>query len=380
MRLASWGEQVELAAFRRVIARYEALHPDVAIDLEEISYVGRSQIDTQIAAGVGPDLLRVQYIEVGRYTPSKALIDLSPYVPAGLGEQFTAPTWTAVLYQGRPHALPHHTDTSVIFYNRTLFRKLGIRVPERIEDSWHWDEFIDVARALKKSCEYGFAMNWAFGGSFRWLNFLYQHGGDLLHLPSEAARETMEWTQSFFRNGLVPMSDSAKSTEHLEVLFANGVVGMYFDPGPQSIAEQKIDFDWAATYQPRDLKMAADLGGNAIGVTRDAKDPARAADFALFLTNEENMRDFAQAAQFVPVRRQLVKEDVRYRYRPDEMAVHLEQSKTVPVDLARAVTSPEFHHVNRVLGDELDLAFTGGQSADVTVRHIAEATERASRT
>ncbi|MBV9306831.1 MAG: hypothetical protein JOZ45_11860 [Acidobacteriaceae bacterium] len=59
------------------------------------------------------------------------------------------------------------------------------------------------------------------------------------------------------------------------------------------------------------------------------------------------------------------------------MRVHLEQSKTVPLSLARTVTIPEFHRINRVLGDELDAAFTGGQSAEETLQNMAREIERA---
>ncbi len=377
LQLATWGEPVELLGFQRVIRRYELLHPDIAIDLETISYSERSQVDMRLAAGVGPDLLRVQYLEVGRYSPSNALIDLSKYLPAGLGDQFTLPVWTAVQYEGRPHALPHQVDTSAILYNKTLFRKLGIRVPQSVEESWHWEEFVDVGRAIKKSLDYGFAVNWAMGGSFRWLNFLHQHGGSLSHIRSKEARETLEWTQSFFRQGLIPMSDSAKSSDQLENLFATEVVGMYFDVGPQSLRLLDPHFEWAATYLPRDKNFCAELGGNAIGVTRDAKHPEIAADFALFMTNEENMLDFVVAAQFLPVRKALLANPPKYTFRPDEMHVHLEQSSKIPVELARTVTSPDFYRTQRVLGDELDLAFTGGQSADLTLEHIARAVPHA---
>ncbi len=377
--------QVELAAFRRIIERYQAQRRDVAIDLEEISYRERAEIDTLLAAGVGPDLFRVQYQDVGRYAPSGALINLSKYLPKDFGEQFTPQVWTAVQYKGQPHAFPHHTDTSAILYNKTLFDRIGIRPPQTLEESWHWDEFMDVARAIKKSgFDFGFAMNWAFSGSFRWLNFLYQHGGRLLKdnyqhaaIPSVHATETLCWTQSFFQKGLVPASDSAKSSEQVEVLFAKKVVGMYFDVGPQALKELDVNFEWATTFLPRDKEMAAELGGNAIGVSRDAKDIEAAVDFASFATNKENMKDFVTAGLFLPVRRDLMNEKIPYTYRPDEMRVHMEQAKTVPLDLARTVTLPEFHRINRSLGDELDAAFTGGQGAEETLNNIARAIERA---
>ncbi len=387
LRLSTWGEPVELAAFQSIIQRYERLHPGIVIDLEQIGYRSRTEVDTLIAAGVGPDLFRVQYLDVGRYSPSGALIDLSQYLPPGFGDQFTAPTWTAVRYKDRPHALPHHTDTSAILYNKTAFHRLGIKVPAHIDESWTWEEFVEVSRVLKKKAfEFAFAVNWNHGGSFRWLNFLFQHGGTLLKdnfsesaIPSADAVETLKWTQSFFREGLVPMSDSAVSSEQIENLFATGVLGMYFDVGPQSIRELKTDFEWAATYLPRGRYLAAELGGNAIGISRNTPHPDIAADFALFLTNEENMRDFVIGAEFLPVRKRLLEERLPYDYRPDEMQVHIEQSKTVPVALARTVTLPSFPRINRVLGNELDLAFTGGQSAEKTIEHIARAVSRASR-
>ncbi len=381
-----WGDDAELSAFTHIIRLFEQLNPGIAIDLRQISYEERHQIETLLAAGLGPDLFRVEYQEIGRYTPSGSLIDLSRYLPANLGDQFTPQSWAAVQHRGEPHALPHHTDTSAVLYNKSLFAKLGIKVPQSLAESWTWDQFIDVANHLKRACPFAFAVNWTLGGSFRWLNFLYQHGGSLTTdngrqpaITSTAALETLRWTQSFFQQNLVPASDSARSSEGVESLFANRVVGMYFDVGPQAMRELRTGFEWSATFLPRDRHFASELGGNAVGVSRDSKHPDLAAAFALFLTNEANMRDFVTAAQFLPVRRKLLTEHLHYTYRPDEMQVHLEQSKTVPVDLARTVTLPQFYKIERVLGEELDEAFVGGQSAEMTLERIAAEMHRSLR-
>jgi multiple sugar transport system substrate-binding protein len=380
----TWGEPVELDAFQGVIVAYERTRPDVKVHLEEISYKSRSEIDTLLAAGIGPDLFRVPYLEVGRYSVSGACLDLSTYLKPEIRAAFDPAVWTAVTYRGKPHALPHHMDTSAIVYNRTIFNRLGIQAPGSLQTAWTWSEFIDIARKLKRNaCEFAFAVNWTYGGAFRWLNFLHQHGGALLddslahcQIDNEAAQETVRWTQSFFDDGLVPPSDSAQANEQVENLFATGVVGMYFDVGPQSLRQLDPHFEWAATFLPRDKHFGSELGGNAIAVTRDSKHPELAADFACFVTNEENMRRFTTQAQFLPVRTKLMKEGLDYPYRPDQMRVHLEQSTAIPLELARTITAPEFFHVNRILGDELDAAFTGKQAADVTVRHIQRDVQR----
>jgi ABC-type glycerol-3-phosphate transport system substrate-binding protein len=71
----------------------------------------------------------------------------------------------------------------------------------------------------KAGAPYGFAMAWQ-NAAYRWLPFLYQHGGQLLdaelrhpQIATATGIETIAWTQSWFRDGLVPPSTSIKSNE-----------------------------------------------------------------------------------------------------------------------------------------------------------------------
>ena len=72
------------------------------------------------------------------------------------------------------------------------------------------------------------------------------------------------------------------------------------------LQQNMTKYKWGVTYMPRDAAMASDLGGNCVAVSRDSKDPEVAADFLKFLVNEENMRAFVTAAQFLPVRTSLM--------------------------------------------------------------------------
>ncbi len=380
LTFSTWGDQVETAGFQSVIDRYEQLHPKIKIDVEEVSYKFEEQLDTRLAAGVGPDMFRVQYQDLGRYTPSGSMVDITPYLPPNLGNEFTASSWSAVQSGGRIHALPHHTDTSALQYNKTLFRQMGIRAPQSLEEAWTWEQFIDVARAIKrKTGGYAIAMNWTFAGSSRWLNFLYQHGGSLLSpdlqkaaIPSTAAVETLRWNQNWFHEGLIPPSDSAKASEYVTNLFITGVVHMIFDYGLLDLKSHSPAFEWGVTYLPRDREQASDLGGNGVAVSRDCRHPEIAADFLAFLTNEANMRDFVSAAGFIPVRKNLLKQQLPYSYHPEAMQVYMDQSATVPVHMARTVTLPAFPRILRELGDNLNLAFSADQNADLAINNLAK--------
>jgi multiple sugar transport system substrate-binding protein len=383
LTLAVWGGQAEQDAFNALIRKYQALHPNVSIRLEVSG--GSAQVyqnvDTRLAGHQAPDMFRIQYQAVGRYASGRALVDLTPYLPPGIAEAFGPAFWQATGYQGKQYALPHHTDTFACYYNKDMLKKLAVDAPTSLDQSWSWAEFIRVGRAVKDKglAPYGFAMGWQVGAGYRWLPFLYQHGGQLLDaalkeplIKSRQGVETIAWTQSWFKEGLVPPSTYIKSTEQTQNLFANGTIGLLLGGDWQIpfLTKTMTKWDWGVTYMPRDVSMASDLGGNCLAVSRDSKHPQIAADFLKFVTNEENMRAFVTSAQFLPVRRALMTQDLEFAQRGDAMKVFITQAKTIPAHLVSTVTMPIFSKINASLTDELDLAFTSGQDAATTATNI----------
>jgi ABC-type glycerol-3-phosphate transport system substrate-binding protein len=180
-------------------------------------------------------MFRIQYQQVGRYAGAHAVIDLTPHLEQGYSSQFAPAFWQAVTFQGKQYALPHHTDTFALYYNLDFLHGIGVEMPTSLDHSLSWDEFIRVARQLKQKGDapYAFAMAWQNSAAYRWLPFLYQHGGQMLdadlrqpQLASAKGVETIAWTQSWFKEGLVPPSTSVRSGEQTQNLFANGTIAM----------------------------------------------------------------------------------------------------------------------------------------------------------
>ncbi len=383
LSMVAWGAQAEEAAFRDALAQYSALHPNVTIKLDVAGNAMQSyqQVDTRLAGRQAPDIFRLQYQQIGKYAGARALADLSPYLPAGFAEGFGPAFWQAVNYRGKPYAVPHHTDTFALYYNADIMRSLGIEPPTRLDASWSWADLIRIGREIKAKnlAPYGFAMSWQ-NAAYRWLPFLEQHGGTLLsadmtksQAASVQAVETLAWTQSWFTEGLVPPSTSVKSGEQPQNLFANGTVGLLMAGDWQiPFLSKTAKSPWGVTFMPRDVAMASDLGGNALAVSRDSKHPEVAADVLQFLTDEAHMADFAGQAQFLPVRKALMARELTYALRPDAMRVFNQQAATIPSRLVETVTMPKFSRINAVLTDQLDLAFTSGQTPQATAQAIDE--------
>jgi multiple sugar transport system substrate-binding protein len=382
MTLAVWGGKAETDAYTQLIAKYEAANPNVSIRLDAMPF-GQfyQQLDTRLAGRQAPDLFRVTYQQVRRYALGRAAIDLSPYLDARYGDDFTPSIWSAVQHQGKPYALPHHTDTFALFYNIDMLEQAGIAVPTSMDTAWTWAQFIAAARTLKQkqSAPFPFAMSWQNGAVHRWLIYLYQHGGQLLSddlkssaINSPAGIGTIAWTQSWFKDELVPPSTSLKSAEAVQNLFANGTIAMMLNGNWQIpfVNQQMTKFRWGVTYLPRDVAMADDLGGTALAVSRDCKTPAAAADFLKFAVNAENMRDYVSSAQFLPVRKSLVETGISYALRPAEMKIFVEQTKAIPEHLVSTVTLPAWGRFAPKFADELDLAFTSGQSPEQTAQNV----------
>ena len=383
LTLSVWGAQAEQDAFNALISRYQSLHPNVTIRLE---VNGNSMqlyqlVDTRLAGRQAPDMFRIQYQQVGRYAGAHALVDLTPHLEQGYGSQFGPAFWQAVTFQGKQYALPHHTDTFALYYNVDFLRNIDVEMPTSLDHSLSWDEFIRVARQLKQKGDapYAFAMAWQNSAAYRWLPFLYQHGGQMLdadlkqpQLASAKGVETIAWTQSWFKEGLVPPSTSVKSGEQTQNLFANGTIAMLLGGDWQIpfLQQNMTKYKWDVTYMPRNVAMASDLGGNCLAVSRDSKHPEIAADFLKFVVNEDNMRAFVTSAQFLPVRTALMRQQLDYALRPDAMKVYVEQATTIPDHLVRTVTMPNFSKINAAMADELDLAFTSDQAPATTAQNL----------
>jgi len=309
-------------------------------------------------------------------------MDLSGKLDANYGADFLPTFWSAVKSGSKIYAVPANLDTEAVFFNADVFSAVGITPPSQIDKSWSWGEFIEVAKKLDsaKKTAFPFGMAWQLT-PYRWLQFLYQHGGQLLSndlktqmADSRESVETIRWLQSWFTEKLVPPSTAIKSSTDPGVLFANGTLAMAIAGDwkiPALAAAIGDRFKWSVTYLPRDKAMAADVGGSCWGVSRTTKYPDEAIDFLKYLTAANVQSDFVGRSQYLPARTSLLK-TVKYLDHQEERRIFLDQAQTIPPHLVACVSIPQFSKINLKMGDELDLAFTAGQSPEITARNIAD--------
>lgn len=375
IKFAYWASAGgESDAFDALVAKFEEENPEIKVTKQGGEFKDfYTKLETRIAGNDAPDATRLQFQQVGRYSSNGVLKDITKDLPADFSADFLPSLWSAVNYKNATYAIPQHTDTLAVYYNKNYFEKLGITAPTKLEDAWTWDEFLDIAKQLKDKAgaKYGFAYNWTKNNSYRWLPLLYQKGGQLLSddlstskLDSPEALEALKLSKSFFDEGLVPAGTSVKGTEDINTLFINGTAGMIINGNwlATNFDKNMTNYEYGVTYMPRDKAAASDMGGNVLAVLKKAEHPEEALKFIQYMTSKDSMTYFVENGIFLPARKSITADSLKYAIKqPDIMKVFMEQSTTVPANMAQSVTSPNMSKITALLSDELDLLFTQGK-------------------
>jgi len=149
-----------LKQLQLVADEFEKLNPDTRIEFEDPPTGEREWLVIQLASGTAPDIVNVnvgdvwQDVQKGWYVPlDKWLERPNPYVKPG--EPGSKQWWDIFKYQAitRGKAAPDGNSYCVtldmietgIFYNKTLFRKLGIAPPK------DWADFERIETIIKKA-------------------------------------------------------------------------------------------------------------------------------------------------------------------------------------------------------------------------------------
>jgi len=384
--MTTWNIPADLVTYKKFAAEYTKTHPGVNIKVQVTPNGDFNQyLSTQLAGGNAPDIIRITWQGIGRWAQNGGLIALNDYLPKDYGSDFGSTFWKAAQLKGAVHGIPQHTDTFGTYYRKDVMAKVGATPPASLDDAWTWSEFLDLAREVKKATgkaavAYGFE---GVGTGYRWLPFLYMHGGKLLEddlktpaINSTEGVEAITWFRQLYDEGIIPKSNTIKGsvTASVENLFTSGDVGlmMWGDWIMGDIAKGLPQEQWDITYMPRDVSAASDLGGNLLSVSKTSKNPAVAADFIQFVCNADNMKYFCENDLFLPVRTSLSKAPLTFVSQSEQMGLFTQQATTVPAPMAAVETSPDFTAINQVLGDQLDLCFTGQQTPKETASKIAD--------
>ncbi len=241
-------------------------------------------------------------------------IDLKPFVEKYTAMKFEEWLENVSFYKagfkklyekyGKVVGIPYTSDAHAIFYNKEIFKKAGIEPPK--DRPWTIDEWYAAMKKIKQSGAAKYALVYDFS-PYRFSNLLYVFGGGIwdregknIIVDSPESIEALSFFVKLHDEDLIPKAVWLTGDAPAKY-FQNGLAAMYVS-GTWMLAQlrEQLKFDWGAIMWPYKRERAVMTGGKYIVPFTE-----KGAQLAFFLTNEENLAQFARELYLIPDRKDL---------------------------------------------------------------------------
>lgn len=294
------------AYFEDLIARYEALNPDVKVVWKDIPHTTlREQFLAAAAAGDVPDVVNFPSAWTVAMAQRGVLHSVDDIISAEDRALYFEGIMNSTRWNGKVWALPWYVTPDMLFVNKDIFEQAGLSIDNPPKT---WDDAIEYARIIRdRTGMYGFSPNFILD------NILSRNAVPLLtdegavgFNNAEAVQLLAKWVQ-VYNDGLVP-PDVVTNVRGGELdgiqRYQAGRLGMLIT-GPQFVSrlqEEAPDIYNKTVALPLPVGKAGTTRAAVqnIAISKQSKAPDIAADFALFVTNAENQLAFAKLVTIFP--------------------------------------------------------------------------------
>jgi multiple sugar transport system substrate-binding protein len=263
-----------------------------------------TKVSTAFATNSEPDILSSDVVYMPQLNQAGRFADLTAKIKGlPFGDKLIAGHIAIGSYKGKKYAVPFSADTSVLFYNKDLFKKAGLD-PETPPKTWA--NVISAAGKIRALGDdyYGFYFSGASSGgfAFTWLPAIWASGGDIFNADATAAtidqpivRDALSYYKKMVDNKYVPAGAAVDSGANWTAPFLTGKVGMIIN-GPSTISLLKkehpeIDFG-VALIPGKNGGSGSFTGGDDIAIAKRSKNIDEAWKFLSFLLSEEMQLEF----------------------------------------------------------------------------------------
>jgi len=179
---AFWGSPEEAVSHKQVADAFMKEHPEIKIETWNAPWNDYfTKIQSLWASGDAKAVPDIAFLwPTPKYAAEGVLENLDPYIQKS-GYDLND-YWGGLLesakYEGSVYGLPRDNEVNILYYNKDLFDKAGVKYPD---ENWKWNDLLAAAEKLTvkdaggKVTQYALAME---GGKYsKWVN---QNGGAIL--------------------------------------------------------------------------------------------------------------------------------------------------------------------------------------------------------
>ena len=278
------------AVVKEAIAEFTAAHPGAEIDLQYIAVETRSErfkgaFNDPASA---PDVVEYGNTDLPEYAAAGGLADLGPTVTGWAeGADLSADAKASATYQGTLLGVPWYVGVRALYYRTDVFTELGLKAPTSTAEL---TQAAHTIRARKPEL-FGIAVGgkYVFGA----LPFVWDAGGDITSINSAQSRAGLKAYTDLIAPDNCPPQQCADLTGGRTVdLFAGGKAGMgiigNFNRAAVDAGAAKGKYAVVPLPGSKPGSVApAFAGGNNLGIMKNSRRPALAADFLTLLAGKK---------------------------------------------------------------------------------------------
>lgn len=295
-----WTSPDVKPTIERLIAEYETKHPNVKIDLVDLTWSdGHEKIVVAFSTGTAPDIVELGSDWIGEFARSGMLSDLTNFYDSN---SLSLLMWEPAMQNSRCYAVPWLLGTRVLYCNQNLRRIAGI---ENASPPLTWSELLDDAGRIDASGDQycGFGSNSAERHRLykKFLPFLWSNGGSILSddytvclLDRPEAVEALTFYVALCDAGCMD------TQQGLDERFLAGEIGFIIsgDWLLRRIAKATPDFEISAATIPvpdTSHESVSFAGGEYLAVSSNSEHAAQALDFISYMTSPDADLRFCRA-------------------------------------------------------------------------------------
>ena len=325
LRVQCYSDGNECEVTGDIAKRFEAANPDAKIIIDKVPYKAVvEQLPVQLAAGEGPDVARVT--DLGGL--NKFYLDLTPHLsPARQKAWNTNFASTLPWFRSGPadkgiYGLMSQLTVTGAYVNKTLFEQANVPLPG---DKATWDQWMAAADKVAKATKTPFAMAMDRSGH-RFAPLAVAYGAKIFDANGvpvidagyqTAVKKFVDWHKA----GLMPKEvwGGVGGSQYRDAFeeFANGRVVVYYSGSWQI---KRMDnqvtkaFHWTVVPSPcGPAACTAMPGGAAFVALKRTKQPALAAKFIDFLSEDANYKELMSRTENIPASLAVAKAGVNYK-------------------------------------------------------------------
>lgn len=299
-----WGQQYNKKELANLVDGFNRSQDQIEVTTEYIPDEDfKKRLALSMADDTMPELALVDSSDFQYFNDMEPFVDLTDEIE-GI-EQYLPEVKEACSVDGRMLGLPYGMNCSVLYYNKTIFDKYHVQVPNT------WKELYNTAIVLSADGHYGFAMPAlrSEASVYSFLPLLWAMGGDLDSLDSPESGQAFHLLRALTQSGAMCSQTINLTESDLLQQFVEGHIAMMVNS--TIMIDSVRDVDPYLKFGVTSLPATADgtevsvLGGEIFGVSKGPHQEA-AIQFLKYVSNKERMGEYMERSSFMAPRQDVL--------------------------------------------------------------------------